>query len=94
MESQEAVTKDVRVANEMGLHARPAANLAKRAQDFSAEIHLLAKGREANAKSVLDILSLAAPKGAEITLRARGEDADDAVERLAAYFAANLGEER
>lgn len=65
-----------------GLHARPAANLVKAAQGFKSEITLRSGSRSANAKSILDILSLAANRNAELTLECRGEDAPQAGEAL------------
>ena len=75
---------EVHVTNELGLHARPAALLAQTAQRFEAELFFSASGREANAKSILDILSLAATKGTTLLLCGRGPDAAEAVEALAA----------
>lgn len=74
---------ELRITNELGLHARPAALLAQTAQRFDAEISFAVSGREADAKSILDILSLAATKGSTLTLRGKGPQARDAVEALA-----------
>ncbi|MDR3177292.1 MAG: HPr family phosphocarrier protein [Desulfovibrio sp.] len=75
------------VREEIGLHARPAVRLAQAAQEFSAEISLGCGNQLVDAKSVLDILSLSAVKGAVLTLRARGADAGEAAERLGEIFA-------
>lgn len=74
------------VENELGLHARPAAKLAQEAQKFDADITISAEGQEVDAKSILDILSLAAAKGCEITLTGKGNDAKEALEHLTASF--------
>ena len=64
-----------------GLHARPAARLAQEAQRFTAEISLRSDDASADAKSMLDILSL--PEESRITLLASGDDARQALEALA-----------
>ena len=65
----------VLVSNELGIHARPAALVAKTAQQYSAQVLLHAAGQKVDAKSILDILSLAACKGTHLTIRSRGSDA-------------------
>jgi phosphocarrier protein HPr len=49
--------------------------------------------REANAKSILSVLTLGADQGAQVTLHAEGEDAEQALESLAALIESNFGEE-
>ena len=88
------LTKKVIVSNEMGLHARPAAQIAHIASRFSSALKLRkinARG-EADCRSVLSLLMLAASKGVEIEIVATGEDAPAAVEALADYFNTSFGE--
>ncbi len=79
-------TRVVCVLNEQGLHARPAARLAQEAQRFQAEIAIVMGGQRVDAKSILDILTLAAGHGANLELRAVGDDADQALDALAGMF--------
>ena len=74
------------VLNEQGLHARPAAKLAQMAQKFEAAITIVSGSQEVDAKSILDILTLAAGHGANLELRAKGEDARSALDALADLF--------
>ena len=67
------------IGAEEGLHARPAAKIVNKAKQFSSDIVVVKGGREANAKSPLRIMTLGARKGDRITIRAEGNDADDAV---------------
>lgn len=76
----------VTVLDDLGLHARPAANLAKIAQNFESDIFLHLDGQSADAKSILDILSLAAARNSELELVCRGKDAKGACEALARLF--------
>ena len=86
-EEMQGVAKIVLVQGELGLHARPAAKLAQTAQQFHSRITLEYDDMVADAKSILDILSLAAGRGASLTLRCTGEDAVQAAESLEALFA-------
>lgn len=76
----------VRVLNEQGLHARPAARLAQEAQKFPCDISLAHGGEAVDAKSILDILTLAAGHGSELELRATGPGAEDALSHLGALI--------
>lgn len=76
----------VTVLDNFGLHARPAANLAKLAQNFESEIFLSTGQQSADAKSILDILSLAAARNTELEITCRGKDAQGAGEALVKLF--------
>jgi phosphocarrier protein FPr/phosphocarrier protein len=78
------VLQSLVVALRQGLHARPAALLAQRAKSFGAEASLSAHGRTANARSVVAIMALGVRQGDELTIRARGADAAQAVASLIA----------
>lgn len=80
------VEKTLFVKDELGLHARPAARLAETAQQFQSRITLEYDDMTVDAKSILDILSLAAGRGASLTLRCTGEDAHSAAQQLEALF--------
>ncbi len=76
----------VTIHDELGLHARPAARLAQTAQAFAADVLLLGDHGEADAKSILDILSLAAGHGSRLTLVCAGQDAEQAAAALRSLF--------
>ncbi len=88
----DSISKQVYIRNELGLHARPAAQIAQEAAKFSARIKLKVGTMEADAKSVLDILSLAAGRGKSITLQAEGQDAEKAIGHLERFFLDGFGE--
>lgn len=85
--------RDVVIANVYGLHARPAAEFVKLAGTFKSEILVSKDGLEVNGKSIMGVMMLAAEKGSQITIKARGEDAQDAVEALANLVSRRFGEE-
>jgi phosphocarrier protein HPr len=69
------------------LHARPAAQFVRTAMTFESSIAIAAGDREANAQSLLAVLSLGAKGGSALRLRADGEDAPVALETLAGCVA-------
>jgi len=86
--------KIIRVSNSLGLHARPAGKISQEAQRYAASITVHSKDMEADAKSILDLLSLAAPQGTELRLRAQGPDAAEAISGVSRLFEDMFGEER
>lgn len=69
----------------VALHARPAAELVRATGRLPVVVTVSANGKQANAKSILQILALGATGGAEITLSASGPGAEDAVTALAGH---------
>jgi len=88
----EQSVRQVLVTNQLGLHARPASQIAREAQAFVAKISIEAQGQTVDAKSILDILTLSAGMGSTLEIRACGADAPQAVDRLTELFAAKFGE--
>jgi len=80
------------IHHEVGLHARPAASFVQTAKQFESDIQVTHDEREANAKSILGVLTLGANQGAVITVRAEGVDADEALTALEALVEDNFGE--
>ena len=76
------VEKETTIGAAEGLHARPAAEFVHKAKGFSSDIVVVKDGREANAKSPLKLMTLAAKHGEKITIRADGDDAEEAVNTL------------
>lgn len=76
------VEKTIVIKNETGLHARPASLFVQKAAKFKSGIKLQKDGKEANAKSIISVLSLGASKGSEITIICNGEDEQDALNGL------------
>ncbi len=74
--------REVRISNELGLHARPAARFVKRANSFRSEIWVVKDGKRYSATSLIDILRANLDCGATATLEAHGVDAEEALEDL------------
>ena len=86
------VERTVQILNKNGLHARPAAEIVKLAAKYKSEITISRDGTEVNGKSIMGVMMLAAECGASIVLRAKGEDAEQALEAIAALIANKFGE--
>ena len=82
----------VEISNRYGLHARPAAEFVKLANRFRSDILVRKEDVEVNGKSIMGMMMLAAEQGARIAIRASGDDAADAVTRLAALVENGFGE--
>lgn len=80
------------VEHEAGLHLRPATKFIKLARSFKSDIKVTHGDRTANAKSELSVMTLGAHKGAEITINAEGDDADEALTALEELINNNFGE--
>lgn len=78
--------------NRNGLHARPAAEIVKAASRFRSEVTIRREDMEVNGKSIMGVMMLAAEYGSTLSLRANGDDAEQAVEALAALVASRFGE--
>ncbi|MBI3318695.1 MAG: HPr family phosphocarrier protein [Candidatus Omnitrophica bacterium] len=76
------VKKRVHVRSRSGLHARPAALFVQVANRFKSTIRVRRGKNEADGKSIMGVLTLAAGRGAVITLAAEGPDAREAVQAL------------
>lgn len=84
--------REVAIVNPLGLHARPAAEFVKLAGRFQSSISVRKNDMEVNGKSIMGMMMLAAEQGSRVTLRAEGQDAEAALEALAALVADGFGE--
>jgi phosphocarrier protein HPr len=87
-----AVELTMTLINKVGLHARPASMWVQTAARFRSQITVTYDGRTANAKRILEVLQLGAGAGAALTVRAEGDDAEEAVAALAALVESRFGE--
>lgn len=89
----DAVSRDVRIVNPTGLHARPAGKLSAAAAGFDADVEVsTAGGRRAAAVSALGLAGLGTRGGDTVTLTGTGPDAEAAVAALAELISGGFGE--
>ena len=86
-------TASYEIQNSMGLHARPAADIAKLVGTHKSKVMLKCGAKEVNAKSMLLITTLGAKKGSEVTVTIEGEDENEVYDLLDVMFSNSFGEE-
>ncbi len=91
-EAGQKVEQTVVLSNKMGLHARPSTQIATTAGRFAADVHIGKDGMSVDAKSVLELLMLAAECNSELTVSAEGVDAQEAVTALVELIEGRFGE--
>jgi phosphocarrier protein HPr len=90
--SESTIKRVVVIRNEQGLHMRPAEQFVRTAGQFEAKIDVVRGSLRVDGKSMLDIFTLAAEKGTEITIEATGPDAEAAAQTLAELVESNFTE--
>ena len=85
-------SRQVKVVNALGLHARAAARFVGVAGRFRSQIRVTRGQRTMDGKSILGLLLLAAARGTELTIAAEGPDEADAVDALVALVERGFGE--
>lgn len=86
---------NIKIINQLGLHARAAAQLVRLSGKFKSKIILTRTDNQvtADAKSILSVLTLAAAKGTELTLSVEGEDELTAARAVEEIVNNGFGEE-
>lgn len=92
-ERVEETSEKLQILNELGMHARAATKFVQTANKFKSAIAVEKDGQEVNGKSIMGVLMLVAAKGTTITVKAKGEDATEALAALAALVKDKFGEE-
>ncbi len=92
MAGEERAEKTLLIQNELGLHARAATKLVQLASKYPCELTITKDGHEVNGKSIMGVLMLVASKGTTVTLRAKGEKAQEAIDAIAALIDDKFGE--
>ena len=87
------LTKELTIANKLGVHARPAALFVKTANRFACEIFVEKDGEKINGKSIMGLMMLAAGPGSKLMLHVKGADASQAIVELEALVNRKFDEE-
>jgi phosphotransferase system HPr (HPr) family protein len=80
------------IKNKLGLHARAANIVVQVASNFESTITVDKDGIEANAKSIMGLLLLAAGQGSKVIVRAQGQDAKEAIAEIGKLIEGKFGE--
>lgn len=81
------------IGNKLGIHARPASEIARITSKYKSEVTLSANNKTANAKSLLMMITLGAKRGTELTLTVEGEDEAEVFDCLRKMIESNFDEE-
>jgi phosphocarrier protein HPr len=87
------ISKDLTVANKLGLHARAAAKVVALASNFASEISLQKGSRKINGKSIMGVMMLAASQHAIVNVVVTGEDEQQAITEIENLFSNLFDEE-
>ncbi|HLR62739.1 MAG TPA: phosphocarrier protein HPr [Lentibacillus sp.] len=84
--------KTFTITADTGVHARPATLLVNKAGQFESEIEISYNGKDVNLKSIMGVMSLGIPKGAEVKITANGGDEEEAIKGVTEVVNEHLGE--
>ena len=85
-------SRKLKIENEYGIHARPAALIVKEAARYTAEIYIEKNGNKVSCKSIMGLMTIEGFPGSWVTITAKGSDAEDALDALEALFVAKFNE--
>lgn len=88
------VTHTYLITTETGVHARPATLLVNEAGQFDSDIDISYNGITVNLKSIMGVMSLGIPEGAEIKISAEGADEENAIDSIDKIVLEHLGEKK
>lgn len=83
-------TAEFTVTNKLGIHARPAAQFVKTASQFTCDIQVEKDEEQADGKSIMGLMMLAAGHGSILIITTDGNDADEALSALGSLISRNF----
>ena len=87
------VSREVRITNQRGLHARASAKFVNLASELGAAIEVEKDGNRVCGTSIMGLMMLGAAKGDAIIIHVEGDGADEALDKLVALVEERFGEE-
>lgn len=78
------------ITDNVGIHARPAGNLAKEVKRFSSKVTISCNGKSADAGKLMAVMGLGVKKGMEVVVHVEGEDEEAAALAVEGFFKGNL----
>lgn len=89
------LVNEIEIINKLGLHLRAATKLVQLASEFEAAIHISCNSQTADAKSIMDVLMLAAIVGTKVTIEVSGDSAEQEqaiMQQIISLFSNRFGE--
>ncbi len=90
--SDKDISEDAVIVNELGLHARSAAKIAEIARLAASDVWIIKGGEKVDAKSIIDMLTLACTKGSNITIKIDSHSDTEILNRIVALVESGFGE--
>lgn len=90
--SEATIVKTVTLNNRYGLHARPAALFVEVCNRYQSDVQIGKDGASANGKNILEVMTLGAESGSQLTISCTGADAEQLAVELVALVEGNFGE--
>jgi phosphocarrier protein len=87
------VEREIIIKNKTGLHARPAAVVVQKANEFNCDIFLEKDGDRINAKSIMGVMMLAAGEGSKLLIIAEGKGEEEAVDGISQLLESDIDSE-
>lgn len=78
------------ITDEIGIHARPAGMLAKKAKAFESSVTIAKGGKEAALTKLMAVMALGVKHGDTVTVKAEGADEEAAIAEIKKFFEENL----
>lgn len=90
----QVVEAEYEIVNQLGLHARAAAQLVQLANRYKSDVSLTCEGQTVNGKSIMGVLMLAAAQGMKVKVSCKGPDADSCLSEIGQLITNKFGEGR
>ena len=78
------------ITDPVGMHARPAGNLAKKVKEYQSKVIIVKGEKSAEAQKLMAVMGLGVKNGEKITVTVEGDDEEKAVAEIEAFFKENL----
>jgi phosphocarrier protein HPr len=88
-----ALVREMAIVNRKGLHARASAKFVQMVERFDSDVTVTRCGETVGGRSIMGLLTLGAAQGKTITVTARGDDAADCLDAIAALIGGRFGED-
>lgn len=84
--------RSYKITADTGVHARPATMLVNKASQYESDVEIVYNDKNVNLKSIMGVMSLGIPKGADVTITTSGSDEEEAIQGVEEVIKEHLGE--
>lgn len=92
MKNTRIIARQTRVKNELGMHARPASQIAQMAETAQSDVWICANDAKVDATSIIDILTLCAVKGTKVEIEIEAQEDTMVLDQIVDFFEIGFGE--